>query len=238
MVYLIGLSEFRSNFAFRNLLGRHCRRRGRGSYQLLCGGPFMPIQIAVLCRLAMRSMIVSFAMACLLTPALAQQEGLYTIAHFEFEGGGSLDAMKVSYVTYGKRDTRDDNVIVLVPPTSGFKGWAAAHIGAGKTFDPEKHFIVSIDAIGGGGSSQPRDGLGTRFPQYNIRDMVRAQHALLTEGLGIQRALAIGGASSGAFQALEWGFSTLASRVGSCLRRRCPGEPAGQADYRSRSSPL
>jgi homoserine O-acetyltransferase len=165
----------------------------------------MRIQMAVLCRRA-RSMIISAATACLLMPAMAQQEGLYTIAHFDFEGGGSLDAMKVSYVTYGKRDTKDENVIVLVPPTSGLKGWAAAHIGPGKAFDPGKHFIVSIDAIGGGGSSQPRDGLGTRFPQYNIRDMVRAQHALLTDGLGIRRVLAIGGASSGAFQVLEWGI--------------------------------
>jgi homoserine O-acetyltransferase len=137
---------------------------------------------------------------------VGQQEGIYTIARFAFEGGGSVDDMRVSYVTYGKRASGDGNVVVLVPPTSGLKNWAAAHIGAGKTFDTDKYFVVSIDAIGGGGSSQPRDGLGTRFPQYNIRDMVRAQHALLTQGLSIQHALAIGGASSGAYQALEWGI--------------------------------
>lgn len=139
-------------------------------------------------------------------PALAQQEGVYTIARFSFEGGGSVDDMKVSYVTYGKRAEGDGNVVVLVPPTSGLKSWAAGHIGAGKTFDTDKHFVVSIDSIGGGGSSQPRDGLGTRFPQYNIRDMVRAQHELLTKALHLQHVLAVGGASSGAYQALEWGI--------------------------------
>jgi hypothetical protein len=58
--------------------------------------------------------------------------------------------------------------------------------------------VISIDAIGGGGSSQPRDGLGTWGPQYNIRDMVRAEHALLVDGLGWRHVLAVGGASSGA----------------------------------------
>lgn len=157
------------------------------------------------------------AFLCGITPALAQQEGVFTIPNFAFEGGGNLVDMKVSYITYGKRAEGDSNVIVLVPPTSGSKAWAAAHIGAGKTFDTNQYFIVSIDAIGGGGSSQPRDGLGTRFPQYNIRDMVRAQHAMLTGGLGIGRALAIGGGSSGAFQALEWGIQYPAFAKGLLL---------------------
>ena len=140
-------------------------------------------------------------------PALyAQEEGVYTIPRFEFEGGAALENMKVGYVLHGKRDPQDRNVIVLLAPTSGFKSWANAHIGKGKAFDPEKYFIVSIDAIGGGTSSQPRDGLGTRFPAYGIRDSVRAAHELLEHGLGIRHALAVGGASSGAYQALEWGI--------------------------------
>jgi homoserine O-acetyltransferase/O-succinyltransferase len=150
--------------------------------------------------------LLGAALAAIGATAWAQQEGVYTISNFSFEGGGTLDNMKVSYVTYGKRAEGDGNVVVLVPPTSGLKNWAAAHIGSGKTFDTDKYFVVSIDAIGGGGSSQPRDGLSTRFPQYNVRDMVRAQHALLAQGLGLKQVLAVGGASSGAYQALEWGI--------------------------------
>ncbi len=159
------------------------------------------------------------------TPASAQQEATYTIERFQFEGGGSLEKMKVGYVTWGTRAPQDSNVIVLLPPTSGFKAWANGHIGRGKAFDPERYFIVSIDSIGGGTSSQPRDGLGSRFPAYNIRDMVRAQHELLTRGLGIQRALAIGGASSGAYQALEWGVMYPAFARGLLLY-----VPAARAD--------
>ena len=156
-------------------------------------------------RARVQILLATVGMAAVLAPAQAQQEGVYTIPKFAFEGGGSLDDMKVSYLTWGKRAAGDSNVIVLVSATSGTKTWANAHIGAGKTFDTDKYFVVSIDSIGGGGSSQPRDGLGGRFPQYNIRDMVRAQHALLVEGLGLQHVLAVGGASSGAYQALEWG---------------------------------
>jgi homoserine O-acetyltransferase len=155
----------------------------------------------------------------------AQQEGSYTIAQFQFESGAVLENMKVGYVTWGTRAAGDTNVIVLVPPTSGLKSWANAHIGRGKTFDPDRHFIVSIDSIGGGTSSQPRDGLGSKFPVYNIRDMVRAQHQLLTAGIGIQHALAIGGASSGAYQALEWGVMYPEFARGLLLYA-----PAAQAD--------
>ena len=158
-------------------------------------------------RQSLAAAILGWACLFALPDARAQQEGSYTIDRFQFEAGGTLEKMKVGYMTWGTRAPQDANVIVLVPPTSGLKAWASAHVGRGKSFDPERHFIVSIDAIGGGTSSQPRDGLGSRFPVYSIRDMVRAQHELLTRGLGIQRALAIGGASSGAYQALEWGVT-------------------------------
>ena len=155
---------------------------------------------------SIRRLMLALALAAVAAIARAQQEGVHTIAHFEFEGGTVFENMKVGYTTYGKRASDDRNVVVLVPPTSGLKSWANGHIGPGKVFDPEKYFIVSIDAIGGGTSSQPRDGLSIHFPAYNIRDMVRAQHDLLVRGLGVHHALAIGGASSGAYQALEWGI--------------------------------
>jgi hypothetical protein len=35
------------------------------------------------------------------------------------------------------------------------------------------------DAIGGGDSSKPSDGLHSHFPHYGYKDQVRAQHLLL-----------------------------------------------------------
>ncbi len=158
-------------------------------------------------RLATAALFLPLLLAGAVMPARAQQEQTHVIPQFTFEGGGQLEAMKVSYATWGRRSPNDDNVVVLLTATSGLKNWANGHIGPGKALDPERWHIVSIDSIGGGGSSQPRDGLGSRFPRYNIRDMVRAQHALLVDGLKLKGVAAIVGGSSGAYQALEWGVT-------------------------------
>jgi len=67
--------------------------------------------------------------------------------------------------------------------------------------------VIGADPIGGGTSSSPKDGLGIAFPKYTIRDMVRAQHEMITKGLGITRLLAVGRASMGSFQTVEWGIN-------------------------------
>jgi homoserine O-acetyltransferase len=139
--------------------------------------------------------------------AFAQQEGVYVIPKFTFENGAQLDNMKVGYVTYGKLNAAKDNAILLTPGTSSGRSWADPHIGPGKAFDSDKYFLIGVDPIGGGNSSSPKDGLKTEFPRYNIRDMVRAQHELVTKGLGLDRLLAVGGPSMGSFQGIEWGVT-------------------------------
>jgi homoserine O-acetyltransferase/O-succinyltransferase len=42
------------------------------------------------------------------------------------------------------------------------------------------------------------------FPQYNHRDMIQAQHKLVTEGLGIRHLHAVIGISMGAIQSLQY----------------------------------
>ena len=140
-------------------------------------------------------------------PCDAQQEGSYTIPEFRFEKGGSLADMKVGYITWGKLNEAKDNAILVLPATNAPKAWVTYHTGPGKTFDSDKFFVIGVDPIGSGTSSQPRDGLGTDFPKYTIRDMVRAQYELLTKHLGLASAHAIGGASMGAFQSVEWGIN-------------------------------
>jgi homoserine O-acetyltransferase len=46
-----------------------------------------------------------------------------------------------------------------------------------------------------------------RFPRFALRDMVAAQHRLLTNELGIERLHAVVGASMGGMQALQWAVS-------------------------------
>lgn len=139
--------------------------------------------------------------------AFAQQEGVYTIPHFRFENGAEMDNMKVGYVTFGQLNADRSNAVLLTPGTSSLRHWADAYIGPGKMYDTDKYFVISVDAIGGGTSSQPRDGLGPNFPSYTIRDEVRAQHELVAAGLGLAGLHAVSGPSMGSFQGVEWGIN-------------------------------
>ncbi len=139
--------------------------------------------------------------------ARAQTEAVWPLGRFTFEDGGELPDMKVGYVTWGTLNATKSNAILLVPGTSGNRHAYDAHIGPGKTFDTGRYFVIAADPIGGGTSSSPKDGLGTAFPKYTIRDMVRAQHEMIVKGLGISRLLAVGGGSMGSFQTVEWGIN-------------------------------
>ena len=113
----------------------------------------------------------------------AGEPQIFTIARFAFESGKTLDNMRVAYDTYGELNAARDNAILVTHGASGGRNGYKVFIGPGKAFDTNKYFVVTVDAIGGGGSSKPADGLDAAFPDYTIRDMVRAQNQLLTEGL-------------------------------------------------------
>ncbi len=154
-----------------------------------------------------RMRITGFVAAlCFAMPALAQEARVFTIPEFQFENGQRLADMKVGYDTYGELNSAGDNAILVEHGASQGRNGYKIFIGPGKAFDTNKYFVVTVDAIGGGASSKPADGLGAAFPAYTIRDMVRAQHQLLTHGLGLTKLVAVGGPSMGSMQALEWGI--------------------------------
>lgn len=134
------------------------------------------------------------------------QEAVHLIPEFTFESGATLQQMKVGYATHGALNGRKDNAVLVTHGTSANRHTFDPYIGPGRAFDTSRYFVIAVDAIGGGASSSPRDGLGIDFPRYSIRDMVRAQHHLVTRGLRLPGLLATGGSSMGAFQALEWGI--------------------------------
>jgi homoserine O-acetyltransferase/O-succinyltransferase len=156
---------------------------------------------------ALLAAALAAAAAAAPSPAAAQTDAVHTIPRFAFENGATMEGMRVGYTTWGRLNERRDNAVLLVPGTSGGRRWAESYIGPGKAFDPERHFLIGADPIGGGDSSKPADGMGPDFPRYTIRDMVRAQHHLVTEGLGLTRLLAVGGPSMGSFQGVEWGVA-------------------------------
>ena len=143
----------------------------------------------------------------MLAAASDGRHGVHVVPRFTFERGASLDALEVAYTTYGALSTTRDNAILVTHGTSGTRDSYRAFIGPGRALDTDRYLIVTVDAIGGGGSSAPSGGLGLDFPRYTIRDMVRGQHDLVANGLGLAGLLAVGGPSMGSFQALEWGIA-------------------------------
>src|SRR5687767_8134801 len=110
--------------------------------------------------------------------ALAQPDQIHSIPEFTFESGQKLQNMKVAYSTHGTLNSDKSNAILITHGTSQNRNVYNSFIGPGKALDTDKYYVIAVDGIGGGLSSQPKDGLGIRFPRYTVRDMVRAQHDL------------------------------------------------------------
>ena len=71
--------------------------------------------------------------------------------------------------------------------------------------DATRYFIILPDGIGHGKSSKPSDGLRARFPKYTYDDMVRAERAMLVDGLQVNHLRLVLGTSMGAMHCWVWG---------------------------------
>ena len=153
----------------------------------------------------MKTLLVLGLALCAAVGARAETQTFLTY-DFEFEDGSVLSELRVAYETQGKLDGGRDNAILLLHGASTDRHAFDTAIGPGKTFDTNKYFVITVDAIGGGGSSSPKDGLGQDFPRYTIRDMMAAQHALVSRGLELATLRAVVGSGMGSFAGLEWGI--------------------------------
>ncbi|MFN3511319.1 MAG: homoserine O-acetyltransferase, partial [Tsuneonella troitsensis] len=114
-----------------------------------------------------------------------------------------------------------DQYVASRHPVTGKPGWWERMVGPGKPIDTDRFHVICANVIGGcmgstGPASAASDGrpYAMRFPVITIRDMVRAQVALL-DGLGIERLHAVVGGSMGGMQALSLAanFPDRAARV-------------------------
>jgi homoserine O-acetyltransferase len=137
------------------------------------------------------------------------------------DSGQSLAGVTIAYETYGDLAADRSNVVLVchattgdqyvasTNPVTGKPGWWNRMVGPGKPIDTGRFHVVCANVIGGcmgstGPSSLAEDGKphAMRFPVLTIRDMVRAQVALL-KALGIGRLYAVIGGSMGGMQALS-----------------------------------
>jgi homoserine O-acetyltransferase len=77
--------------------------------------------------------------------------------------------------------------------------------GPGQLLDVNRYFVILVDNIGHGKSSKPSDGMHARFPRYDYDDMVKAQHELVVDGLGVNHLRLVMGTSMGCMHSFVWG---------------------------------
>lgn len=153
------------------------------------------------------------------------------------EGGVTLESLgagplRLSYIAVGtpKRNAKGEitNAIIISSYYSGdasamYSFWqegqpftklpfSAAHVGKGKLFDTDRYYVIYLDALGLWGTSKPSEGLGMKFPQYNMFDLVQANYRLLRDHLKVGQVQLATGVSMGGTQTYVWGL--LHSRDG------------------------
>jgi homoserine O-acetyltransferase len=153
----------------------------------------------------------------------------------KLDAGVELSPYQVAYQTYGELNAERSNAILIchaltgdqhvhnVHPVTGKDGWWDSMVGPGLPIDTDRFFIICANVLGGcmgttgPASKDPATGeaYGLSFPVVTIRDMVRAQAALL-DHLGIEQLLCVTGGSMGGMQVLQWAV-TYPERIFSAL---------------------
>ena len=137
------------------------------------------------------------------------------------DSGQVLSGVEIAFETYGELNADKSNAVLIFHaltmdqyvasphPITGKPGWWMDSVGPGKVIDTDRFHVICANVIGScmgstGPASVANDGqpYGMRFPVITIRDMVRAQIALL-EQMGIEKLYCVIGGSMGGMQALS-----------------------------------
>ncbi|KLK91952.1 homoserine acetyltransferase [Microvirga vignae] len=142
------------------------------------------------------------------------------------DSGVALAPWQIAYQTYGTLNAGRSNAVLICHaltgdqhvandnPVTGKPGWWLTMVGPGKPVDTNRFFVICANVIGGcmgttgpastdPATSQP---YALNFPVVTIRDMVRAQAALIDK-LGIETLFCVLGGSMGGMQVLQWAAS-------------------------------
>lgn len=162
-------------------------------------------------RIAVR---VSFLLAVLgFAPSYAQPqapEGVQQFADFgdfRLKNGSVIHDFRIGYRALGKLNTDKSNAILWPTWLGGTSQDLLEFIGPGKVLDSNRYYVVLVDAIGNGVSSSPsnsKEQPGMRFPKFTVRDMVEAEHRLVTATLHLSHLHAVMGISMGGMQTFSW----------------------------------
>jgi homoserine O-acetyltransferase/O-succinyltransferase len=153
--------------------------------------------------------------------ALAPSDSIVLPEPLTLDSGQTLKDVTLAWQTYGKLAPDRSNAVMVFHATTGDqylagkhpvtakRGWWDRMVGPDKPIDTNRFHVICANVIGGCmGSTGPASpgpvgkAWAMKFPVITIRDMVRAQVALLGH-LGIERLYAAVGGSMGGMQALS-----------------------------------
>lgn len=133
-----------------------------------------------------------------MTVAPPRDYEVFNLGDFALQEGGTIPIAFIAYKTFG-----DPSSPLIIYP-SWYSGLLEDNywlIGEDKALNPKKYFIVVTALFGNGQSASPSNMPNLRpFPRVTFYDNVKAQHMLITQGLGLKRAFAVLGWSMGAGQ--------------------------------------
>jgi len=141
------------------------------------------------------------------SPAAGGTQQFAQLGDFKLRNGSVILNFRLGYRTLGKLNTGKSNAILWPTWLGGKSEDLLQFLGPGKVVDTENYFVVLADAIGNGVSSSPSNSSRQprmKFPTFTIRDMVEAEHRLLTDVLHISHLRAVMGISMGGMQTFEW----------------------------------
>ncbi len=162
-------------------------------------------------RIAVSLMLLLYLAA----PAAVLAQGelrLAELGDFRLENGHVIKDCRLGYRTFGTLDKNRFNAILFTTWLAGSSEDLVnlGFIGPSKLTDTSRFFVIAVDAFGNGVSSSPSTSSkqpGRSFPEFSVRDMVHAQHRLLTNHLRLNGLYAVVGISMGGMQAFQWMIS-------------------------------
>jgi len=160
--------------------------------------------------------------------------------------GQTIENFPIAYETYGKLNNSKNNAILVfhaltgdqfasgINPITKREGWWDSAIGSGKAINTDKYFVICANVLGGCmGSFGPKDlnkdkneVYGLNFPVITIKDMVKAQEALL-DYFQIEKLLCALGGSMGGMQLLQF-CASFPNRTFSAIPIACSSSHSAQ----------
>tara|TARA_A100001011_G_scaffold364453_1_gene415235 strand:+ start:330 stop:1487 length:1158 start_codon:yes stop_codon:yes gene_type:complete len=160
--------------------------------------------------------------------------------------GQTIKDFALAYQTYGKLNENKNNAILVfhaltgdqfvsgINPMTKREGWWDTAVGEGKALDTNKYFIICANVLAGCmGTFGPKEidkntnkPYGLNFPVITIKDMVKAQEALL-DHFKIDKLLCALGGSMGGMQTLQF-CASFPDRTFSAIPIACSSSHSAQ----------